>query len=176
MKRADVLDKAKKCVCGEREQDYGTPENNFGLIGRLWSDYLAAAHPADPAIKVTSDCVTTTLTPYHLTAKDVAVMMALLKIVRIATGNSADSYIDLAGYAACAAEVSGALETVMTYTKQSEPVFKKENLCACCDAPVPAGVELCDACKATGNKRCGNCGSYFPASLFKCCPNCGEPG
>ena len=36
-------------------------------------------------------------------------MMALLKIARIRSGPSmADSYVDLAGYAACAAEVAKA--------------------------------------------------------------------
>ena len=27
MDRAEILDAAKRCVCGERELDYGTPEN-----------------------------------------------------------------------------------------------------------------------------------------------------
>ena len=29
MKRAEILEAARVCVCGERERDYGTPENNF---------------------------------------------------------------------------------------------------------------------------------------------------
>lgn len=33
MKRAEILEAARVCVCGEREQDYGTPENNFETIG-----------------------------------------------------------------------------------------------------------------------------------------------
>ena len=40
MKRAEILDAAKACVCGEREQDYGTPEDSFGLIGQLWTVYM----------------------------------------------------------------------------------------------------------------------------------------
>ena len=41
----------------------------------------------------------------HLDAKDVAAMMALLKICRIATGKpKSDNWIDLAGYAAIGAE------------------------------------------------------------------------
>ena len=38
MKRDEILESAKVCVCGEREQDYGSPENSFGLIARLWDD------------------------------------------------------------------------------------------------------------------------------------------
>ena len=94
MTRADVLDEAKKCVCGHRPQDYGTPEDNFATIGSLWSAYLRAAHPN---LKVDFN---------EITAKDVAIMMSLLKVARIATSPSPDSFIDLAGYAACAGEIN----------------------------------------------------------------------
>ena len=40
-----------------------------------------------------------------ITAKDAGTMLALLKVARIATGSSPDSFIDLAGYAACAGEI-----------------------------------------------------------------------
>lgn len=29
MKRSEILEAARCCVCGEREQDYGTPEDSF---------------------------------------------------------------------------------------------------------------------------------------------------
>jgi hypothetical protein len=86
MTRAETLDAARKCVCGAREQDYGTPEDNFTRIAQLWSAYKQ----------------------YSFSAEDVAMMMALLKIARIATGTGTDdSFVDLAGYAACGAEISG---------------------------------------------------------------------
>ena len=96
MNRAEVLAAAKKCVCGEREQDYGTPEDNFTTIGLLGSVYLRAAHPELQKI----------LPINGIEAKDVAVMMSLLKVARIATGSSPDSFVDLAGYAACAGEIA----------------------------------------------------------------------
>lgn len=38
MKRSEILETAKRCVCGDREQDYGSPENNFMLkIARIAS-------------------------------------------------------------------------------------------------------------------------------------------
>ena len=40
MSREDVLAKAKMCVCGDREQDYGSPESNIGSIATFWSVYL----------------------------------------------------------------------------------------------------------------------------------------
>lgn len=94
MKRVEVLDEAKKCVCGQREQDYGSPEDNFSTIGYLWSAYLRAAHP------------NLNIALNEVTPKDVAVMMSLLKVARIATGSSPDSFVDLAGYAACAGEIA----------------------------------------------------------------------
>ena len=82
--RKAILDKAAECVCGQREQEYGTPENNFARIARLWGAY----------------------TGYPFTAHDVAMLMALLKVGRIAKGSGGmDSYVDLCGYAACAGEI-----------------------------------------------------------------------
>lgn len=96
--RADILHAAEKCVCGQREQDYGTPEDNFDTIAGLWETYLSRAC-VDEAGGV------------HIDANDVAMMMALLKIARIAAGGGkADSWIDLAGYAACGAECEGVTE------------------------------------------------------------------
>ena len=96
--RADILHAAEKCVCGQRETDYGTPEDNFETIAELWGTYLRRACVDE------AGCV-------HIDANDVAMMMALLKIARIAAGGGkADSWIDLAGYAACGAECEGVTE------------------------------------------------------------------
>ena len=93
MKRAKILETAKNCVCGDREQEYGSPENNFQTIANLWTCYLVA----NGAIKYMDGLLSTT---------DVAAMMALLKIARIASGNAkADNWVDLAGYAACGGEL-----------------------------------------------------------------------
>ena len=92
--RAAVLEKARACVCGEREEDYGSPEDSFGCIAELWAAYLRAACIAPDAV-------------VSVTPTDVAMMMALLKIARVGTscvGGTADSFVDLAGYAACGAE------------------------------------------------------------------------
>ena len=69
MKREDILDMAKTCVCGDREQDYGSPENNFDTIAKLWTTYLKSCEHVHGDI----------------TSEDVAVMMILLKISRIAS-------------------------------------------------------------------------------------------
>lgn len=40
MNRKEILAAAERCVCGQREQDYGTPENSFKVIGELWEVYI----------------------------------------------------------------------------------------------------------------------------------------
>lgn len=91
-KRTEILDAAKRCVCGDREQDYGSPEDSFGTIADLWNAYLGNAILQRGWKKIT--------------AKDVAAMLALLKIARIASGHAKeDNWVDLAGYAACGGEI-----------------------------------------------------------------------
>ena len=97
MDRAETLDLAKKYVTKDRQADHGKPEDTFGLIADLWNDYLALTVGAMRAIQ-----------PH-----DVAVMMALLKIARIRENpNNADNWVDMAGYAACGAELSHLLKDV----------------------------------------------------------------
>ena len=90
--RAGILDAAKEIVTGERERQYGKPEDNFRMIGNLWEIYLKArCLDRDGGLDILPE--------------DVAMMMSLLKIARIASGNyKTDSFVDLAGYAACAGE------------------------------------------------------------------------
>lgn len=96
--RADILHEAERCVYGQREQDYGSPENNFETIGLLWGVYLRAAHPELAKVMGMN----------HINAKDVAIMMALLKVARIAKGNgTVDSFVDCCGYIACGGEIAG---------------------------------------------------------------------
>lgn len=98
MTRAGVLDAARKCVCGGRDQDYGSPESSFQAIASLWNGYLCAA-----GLMGAGGAERKGLTP-----KDVAAMMCLFKAARIATGRGkADNWIDLAGYAACGGEIEG---------------------------------------------------------------------
>lgn len=85
MNRLDTLKAAADRVCGSREEDYGSPEDNFAVIAGLWTAYTGT----------------------DVTPKDVAMMMALLKIARAKAGSKPDTYVDLAGYAACGAEISG---------------------------------------------------------------------
>lgn len=93
--RAEILDAAKKIVTGERERQYGSPEDNFAVIARFWEVYL------------NQRCVDA-MSGFMLNPDDVAMLMALMKVARIITGTfKGDSYIDACGYLACAAEIAG---------------------------------------------------------------------
>ena len=95
MKRKYFLEEAEKCICGDRDRDYGSPHGSFDLIGKLWSAYMGI----------------------EISAKDVAILMALLKVARCKHSNKLDSFVDLAGYAACAGEVA-------TYDSDVEDALK----------------------------------------------------
>ncbi len=81
--RETILDEAKKAV-GDRGLNYGKPEENWDRIANLWNAYLLTKQ--DKA----------------LYAEDVACMMILMKVARLQnTPHHKDSWVDIAGYAAC---------------------------------------------------------------------------
>lgn len=80
--REVLLAQAEQLVNGDRNVDYGDPNADFERTADMWSAYLG--HP--------------------VAKHDVAAMMCLLKISRIAwSADKWDSWVDLAGYAACGA-------------------------------------------------------------------------
>ena len=84
-KREKCLRLANEAINGMRDEQYGSPEDNFKTIARLWSEYLEVV----------------------LSPVDVAMMMSLLKIARIKSGRqTGDSFVDIAGYAACGYEIA----------------------------------------------------------------------
>lgn len=81
-----ILDDAKAAVEARRPV-YGSPTPNFKRIAALWSAYLQES----------------------ISLTDVANLMILVKVARLQeTPNHRDSWLDIAGYADCGDEVSGA--------------------------------------------------------------------
>ena len=75
----DVLHEAAGIVNGERQGTYGPPEDSFNRIAAYWTTYLGR----------------------EVSAADVAIMMALLKIARRDHDRKhRDSYVDGAAYMA----------------------------------------------------------------------------
>lgn len=96
--REQCLDKAKECVMKDRNSTYGSPEDSFQKVANLWSAYKGI----------------------EFTGKDVALMLALLKVGRLsANPTHDDSWIDLAGYAACGSELGN-----KKFLREAEEKFK----------------------------------------------------
>lgn len=96
--RREILQAAERCVCGDRDSQYGSPENSFRAIASMWNSYLYA-----------KGLIENNSTEWKsIVPQDVAAMMVLFKMARVATGqNKADNWIDGAGYCACGGEIAG---------------------------------------------------------------------
>lgn len=78
-----VLQEAERLVNGDRQQSYGDASESFERIADFWHTYLKTK------LKDTE----------HISAKDVASMMILMKVSRSVTSSKRDSWVDIAGYA-----------------------------------------------------------------------------
>ena len=84
--RGKILDEVRDVINGERQDQYGNPEDAFQLIASYWSIYLQLTEP--------------------LTAADVAQMMCLLKVAREKHQHKRDNLVDAIGYLALAADMA----------------------------------------------------------------------
>ena len=78
MEHKTILDTAREIVDGARQSDYGTPENSFSKIGRIWGALLNRE---------------------DIPARTVADMLIGLKIARDTHFAKRDNLTDAAGYA-----------------------------------------------------------------------------
>lgn len=86
-----ILDTALAVTSGDRRRDYDKATPNHERIARIWNAYIQSRK--DPNAE--------------LTALDVAHLMILLKIARAVYTPTRDSYVDIAGYARCSAQIAG---------------------------------------------------------------------
>lgn len=84
--RIELLREAASIIAGERNKNYGEPEDNFGRTAKIWSVILGM----------------------DVTPEDVAMCMVGLKVARYGNRGSfqPDTWRDIAGYAGCGYEVS----------------------------------------------------------------------
>lgn len=89
--RESILQGAIECTCTDRNHQYGGPERSFAAIAEMWTAYM--------------HCKGHDIT---ITAHDAAMMLTLFKAARVTTSETpkADTYTDMAGYAACAGEIA----------------------------------------------------------------------
>ena len=83
--RVEALREAARIISGERNKQYGGPEENFERIAKIWEIIFG--------IPVSNE--------------DVAMAMVAVKVARYASksGYQPDTWVDIAGYAACGYEV-----------------------------------------------------------------------
>jgi hypothetical protein len=83
--RVDVLREAAAIISGDRDTQYGGPEENFTRIAKIWSVIVGI----------------------DFSTEDVAMMMVGLKVARYANHGEfqPDTWRDIAGYAGCGYEV-----------------------------------------------------------------------
>ena len=86
--RATVLDAAAQACLKDRAATHGALENSFAAIAAIWSVRLGVP----------------------VTGCQVSIMLVDLKTVRAwGSPGHADNWVDIAGYAACGGELSGAV-------------------------------------------------------------------
>jgi hypothetical protein len=83
--RVEALREAAGIINGDRNKQYGNPEDNFERTAKIWSVILGI----------------------EISNEDVAMMMVGLKVARYASksGYQPDTWVDIAGYAGCGYEV-----------------------------------------------------------------------
>ena len=139
MNRKECLEEALKIVMKDRQNDYGTPESNFATIAEYWTTYLNSRGLEG-----------------YVKGFDVAAMMALLKIARIASSPAKeDNWVDLAGYAANGAEIAPKKEHTETVQVTYTPDILLSGVGDTGSASVfscgPNAVHLCTPCEETEN-------------------------
>ena len=92
MKKEEILAEASRIISRDRNLSHGDAYKNHAEIAEYWNLFL------DSKLKPMA----------NITADDVAIMMILLKISRHTQGEkiNIDNFVDMAGYAAIAGEIS----------------------------------------------------------------------
>ena len=90
---AETLRVAAEAVCGERNESYGSPVDDFRTQAEMFSSYLSRTNGTNVLV----------------TASDIAALMIMVKIARQAHRAKPDNWIDAAGYAACGAQCDSQL-------------------------------------------------------------------
>ena len=81
----DVLDEARRLTSGDRNAQYGPPDQDFQRTAQMWGAYLGT----------------------DVKPSDVAWMMTMLKASRNRHQQKRDNYVDAIGYVRCGAMCDG---------------------------------------------------------------------
>jgi hypothetical protein len=87
-----ICQEAHRIQGGDRQQDYGSPAQNFQDIAVMWNAYMRLKNPG---------------LPDAFEALDIANLMILMKQVRNLHKPKRDNWVDICGYAQCGGKVEG---------------------------------------------------------------------
>ena len=96
-----ILEEAMDIVGGERQENYGDIHTSFGQIADYWSVYVQRKFQKH-ALDIYGIDIGEDDPLFTITEMDVANLMILLKVSRAQNNFDRDSYVDIAGYVACA--------------------------------------------------------------------------
>lgn len=88
--RVEILNEAAGLIVGQRQEDYGTPQENFQRM----ADYANIHFKKNLEKNI------------PITARQTAEYMILLKMARTINSPTRDSYVDIGGYAGIAGELA----------------------------------------------------------------------
>lgn len=95
--KSETLKRADDIIHGERQDQYGNPEESFQVIADYWTAYLSTEK--DEIVHFAE--LTDPLSFICLKPKDVAIMLALMKIARMSGQQwHKDNAVDACGYLA----------------------------------------------------------------------------
>lgn len=115
----NILTEADRLTSRDRNEQYGDPLSDFSAQAQMWSAYLNKRYPE--------------LDGFALDHRDVAMMMVLTKVARMAQGYKRDTLTDIAGYARTAemahdreAELERELRAKFDHPDDGDPEFTVE--------------------------------------------------
>lgn len=112
--RVQILEEAASLITGQRQEDYGTPEENFQRMADYANIHFAKNLQNN--------------TPF--TPRQMAEYMILLKMARTINSPTRDSYVDIGGYAGIAGQLA----------KSETPKTKGQHVSSTDPANVPASI------------------------------------
>src|SRR4030095_12986664 len=110
--RVNILNEAADLITGQRQEDYGTPQENFTRVADLWN------------VVIKRNLETNT----PLSPRQVSDMMILLKVARTVNTPTHDSYVDISGYAGISGELAqvGRANNEASHTTGGSIAFAKQ--------------------------------------------------